>query len=180
MASNRNYKYTHYPLVKHLRYLADSVNTVSASRAELAELRRGLADPIRIAIYVERYIPEDTNDRDSYYLIAGLFAWHKSHQDNRSLGNAFGEMKDKSDSMEKRFFALLSAPKDMLDSRLGQAIRILASKGESLDWNRLLDDVLHWEDIKGGRQRQLARDYYYNKDDKYSTYDTNQENLDLK
>jgi len=76
------------------------------------------------------------------------------------LGAAFAHIKDDSGSMEARFFTLLSAPFEALPTRLGHAVRLLASKDVAIDWNMLMYDVLNWDDPRKRCQRALARDYY--------------------
>jgi CRISPR type I-E-associated protein CasB/Cse2 len=150
-------------LVRHLIYLADTVDSVPESRAALAELRRGLTEPLRIARHVVPYLPEGrfSPDRETWlYFIASLFALHRNHADGVSLGSAFRHMKGDSDSIEGRFLALLSAKPDHLDTHLRHAIRLLASRGVPLDWYRLANDIVHWDDEGKRKQHQLARDFY--------------------
>ncbi len=158
-----------YELVDHLIYLSESVDERSASRAALAHLRRGSSDIVSAARHVAPFLPAPRSRRDEeveerYYLVAALFAWNPRHREGVSLGRAFAQIRDESGSMEDRFFALLGTPVDALGPRLGQAIRLLGSRGDAaaLDWYRLLDDVLHWDDPKKRRQRALAREYFGN------------------
>jgi CRISPR system Cascade subunit CasB len=152
-------------LVDELIRLAATSDELSDSRAALAELRRGFQNPIRAARHVARFVPEpktraDEGREERYYWVATLFAWHKLHKPGISLGHAFRSIKDKSDSVERRFFMLLTLPSENLPERLGQAVRLLKSNEVPLDWHRLLDDVLRWDDIKKPRQFRLAKDFF--------------------
>ncbi len=149
-------------LVGHLTYLAQTADKISESRAALAELRQALNDPLRGAKHVVPYLGSGraTDDEKWFYLVASLFAHHRRHEKGKSLGDAFRRIKDDSGSIESRFLALLSAPSAQLPDRLRSAVTLLESRDVPLDWNRLLSDVLHWDDNGKRRQHGLARDYY--------------------
>ncbi len=163
--SDTTYRRGGQPLVDSLLKLAVTSDTNPSARAALAELRRGVTDPIRAAKHVIPYLPATGAGSaehliDRYFLVASLFAWSRQHQPGVSMGHAFARIRDDSGSMEKRLMALLATPAETLGARLGQCVRLLAGKGVGLDWTMLLDDVLHWDDSGKPRQRRLARDFY--------------------
>jgi CRISPR system Cascade subunit CasB len=154
-------------LVEHLIDLARTADQRSESRAALADLRHGAEDPLRMAKHVAPYLPPPNSASDEeketrLYVLASIFAWHRNHAKDMSLGKAFRTLMSKrdSDSIEGRFLALLAASSDQLETHLRNAVRLLASDNIPLDWHRLKDDVLHWDDEDRRRQRSLARDFY--------------------
>jgi CRISPR type I-E-associated protein CasB/Cse2 len=150
-------------LIGHLIGLAQTVEEVPRSRAELAQLRQGWIDPLRAARHVAPYL-DDERDGADFYLIAKLFALHRKDEKGMTLGKAFQklyEKKDKAESIEKRFLTVLSVPREQLDAHLRNAVTLLDSAGIGLDWGRLLSDIQAWEREGKPRQHQLARDFYY-------------------
>src|SRR5262249_23641243 len=122
-------------LIGELRQLADPVKP---DRATLAELRRSLNGDLGRALArvgclfagLPAYALDDA------VLVAALFASHQGPDPGVSLGAAFRELRDKagSDSVEKRFAALLDTEKEDLGARLRQAVSLLKSKDIALDW----------------------------------------------
>ncbi len=146
-----------------LLFWARTADTLSASRAALAELRHALPERerLRAAPYVAPCLgTNDARDEHWFYLVACLFATHRQHKQGQSLGQAFHALKDKSDSMEGRFLHLLSADAGRLPDLLRPAVALLAAHDVPLDWYKLLDDVLHWHLPNKPRQHKLARDFY--------------------
>ena len=78
------------------------------------------------------------------------------------MGAAFRPLKQKSDSMEARFVALLNADTDDLDDHLRHAISLLKANKppEPLDWFQLFQDLLQWDHPEGYIQLRWARDFY--------------------
>lgn len=170
-------------LIAHLITLPDKANdptdrrASSAARAELANLRRGRDEPLRIACHVLPCLQDpkpgfEAESVPTLYMLASLFAWHRRHEDNVSLGMAYRKLRDKRESSdahdkqksmgptERRFLALLTASPDRLESHLQHDLRLLESEGIALDWHWLTDDVLRWGLEGRPRQHQLARDFY--------------------
>lgn len=150
-------------LVRHLDHLANSADKISASRAALAELRQAIKDPMRGAKHIVPYLGQkNQHDEEWFYRIASLFAMHRKHQSDVSLGTAFRRVSEKrgSDSIEGRFLALLSASPDQLFDRLVGAVTLLKADEQPLDWCKLLDDARLWDRPGKRRQHALARDYY--------------------
>ena len=145
-----------------------------AWRPARAALRRSLAFPPgaypKAMPYVEPFIREVDRkrneqeahyleEREAYYLVAALYALKDgAHQEGRTLARALREKARKSDSVEKRFLALLDADRDQIAFRLRQAVALVEG---GLDFAQLLDDLVEWFDFKGLRVRaRWAREFY--------------------
>ena len=147
-------------------YLLNLAKEGKEDRGALADLRSGLGkepgEMARVHRYVVPYLPEeDYNDR-WYYVTATLFGAFPQHRKDRSLGAAFRPLKQKSDSMEARFVALLNAHPDDLHDHLRHAVRLLesAKPPQPLDWFQLFKDLLQWDHPEGHVQLRWARDFY--------------------
>jgi CRISPR system Cascade subunit CasB len=145
------------------------------NRAALAILRRSLsfesgAYPPAYPL-VERFVPRDCSARDSrrksLYLVAGLYAQHPKHG-SKSLASAFGELMRQrgSDSIEKRFIALLGADAENLGVYLRQVVSLLAADDIPFDYGLLQDDLRLWlnadadHDWLDNLRQRWARDFY--------------------
>ena len=146
--------------IGHLERLRDQED-----RRALATLRRGanrqpgtamemysLVLPWGVPRYAE----------DNAFLIAALFALHPQPKGQGTLGNAFAQLSEKSDSnsIEQRFNALLNCHYDDLPYHLRQAVSLLRSKEVPVDWQQLLRDVLGWEHDDRYIQRAWAREFW--------------------
>lgn len=133
------------------------------ARAALAELRQATNNPLRAAKHVAPHLApagqrEPAPDEPIFYALALLFAFHRQHEERVSLGEAFRRIRDDSGSTEKRFLALLASDGEhLLRHHLPHAVRLLASKNQPLDWYRLFDDVLRWDDEDGPQCRRVQR-----------------------
>lgn len=158
--------------VSHLVALAQS------NRGAMAELRRSLSHPpgahVAAFPYVERYAgTRHALDpyRKALYLVAGLFALNPDQQKGRSFATAYGRLSeqrnrsDKSNGIERRFIALLSADGESLPAHLRQAVSLLATDSIAFDYVRLLGDLAIWlaprkqDQLDSVRQR-WAQDFY--------------------
>jgi CRISPR system Cascade subunit CasB len=150
-------------LVAHLHRLHQAND-----RAALARLRRGLGkEPGSVwgmHGLVQPWLPADLPryHEDACYLIASLFASHPEPGGEGTLGKAFARLRAKhdSESIEKRFVAMLDADAADLPSHLRHAVSLLASAGVPVDWARLLDDVQRWGRPERFVQRRWSRDYW--------------------
>lgn len=133
-------------------------------RGALADLRSGLGKQpgamARVHKHVVPYLPEKSYNDRWYYLTATLFGAFPQHRGGRSLGAAFRPLKQKSDSMEARFVALLNAHPDDLDDHLRHAVSLLKANEQPLDWFRLFEHLLDWDHPDGRVQLRWARDFY--------------------
>ena len=147
--------------IGHLLRLAEEGHE---DRGALADLRSGLGkqpgEMARVHKHVVPYLPEQRYDDRWYYVTATLFGAFPRHRKGPSLGAAFRALRQKSDSMEARFVALLNAPPDDLDDHLRHVISLLRTNEQPLDWFRFFEDVLQWGHPDGHVQLRWARDFY--------------------
>ncbi len=155
---------------KFIGYLLNLTKEGNEDRDVLADLRSGLGkDPGkmgRVHKHVAPYLPEKNYNDRWYYLAATLFGAFPLHRKGRSLGTAFRPLKQKSDSMEARFVALLNAHPDDLDDHLRHAVSLLKANEQPLDWFLLFEDLLQWDHSDGHVQLRWARDFYRTNDRK--------------
>lgn len=146
-------------------------------RASIAELRRGLQEFPHLAPYMHRHLAPFTIyakgwEKQTYYLVAALFArYHSgskepmySDKGYHNMGSYFAEVVkqdgDVSDSIERRFNALLTAHPQDLHYHLRQAIAFLHGKSDvtiAINWERLFWDILKWDDDE---QRPLVQEQW--------------------
>jgi CRISPR system Cascade subunit CasB len=145
-------------------------------RAALATLRRGLGKQPGEAMELYRYIGRfitglSYSDENAYFLIATLFglypceSWRSSNEERyrTNLGSSLRLLKDQlnSDSIERRFVALLNSHRDDLPFHLRQIIGLLKSKEISIDWLQLLQALRYWDLDKTRRtQRDWAKSFW--------------------
>lgn len=143
-------------------------------RRALAVLRRSLSFPPGTYPpaypYVERFVGTDRHESDPFrlalYVVAGLFALHPNNVPRR-LAASLGELMFRrgSDSIEKRFIALLGADSDNLEQYLRQIVTLLAADDSGLDYVALLNDLPYWLNTNASERRdqirqRWARDFY--------------------
>lgn len=145
-------------------YLLGLAKEGQDDRGALADLRTGLGrepgEMSRVHKHVVPYLPEKSYNDRWYYVIAALFGAFPQHRQGYSLGAAFRLLRQKSDSMEARFVALLNAHPDDLDDHLRHAVSLLKANEQPLDWFRLFEDLLQWHHPEGYVQLRWARDFY--------------------
>ena len=128
-------------------------------------LRRSLSFPPgewpRAFPYVEPFVAGAGEwRRRMFYLAAGLWASARERNGNMPFGKAIGEYmgRVRSESVEKRFMALLEADADQLPHHLRQMCALLADS--AIDFAALLDGLLFWDAPGKGTQWRWARDFY--------------------
>lgn len=156
--------------VEHLESLV-----VSQDRAALAALRRGLGkDPGTVAEmhrHVVPWLPAGASpwQEDAYYVVAALFAWHQGswHRGDddakvTNLGASFARLAAsvESDSVERRFVAILNCHGDDLSTHLRHSVGLLKSNELPIDWSQLLSDIQNWGLESRPVQRGWARAYW--------------------
>ncbi len=162
-------------LMRHLIFLHeehDKKHDVSA-RGKLANLRYGMRDRLHDLYPVGRVFPAlregsltDNNERNEWRtLIAALYGYaHDEIGDvgGITLGFALRTLADKreSDSLERRFMAMLNADAEHLPGYLRQSVSLLKAEGIGLDWGALLGDVAQWQHPEKRTQKKWVRDYY--------------------
>ncbi|HEX6780206.1 MAG TPA: type I-E CRISPR-associated protein Cse2/CasB [Ktedonobacterales bacterium] len=164
-----------WEFVQALKRLADNRQGRPKNLGALAALRRGLGKPpgtvAEMYPYVTQYLPERPSRReeDAYFLIAALFAWHQldwtageEFKKKRNFGASFRRLALSADSqsIEKRFVALLDARSEDLPEHLRHAIGLLKSKEIPVDWVQLLEQVSAWDHDDRRVQRAWAGAYW--------------------
>lgn len=147
-----------HPFVKHLERLRESGN-----RAALAKLRRGWGKRMgtsEMYPYVVPFLPENPFEHARYFLVASLFGLHPGSGNGCSIGTAFRIMRKDSDSIEKRFMALLNAAEADIGGHLRQAVSLSRSRKIALDYHRLLKDLACWGHPDRFIQLRWARDFW--------------------
>lgn len=134
-----------------------------------AVLRRSLAfgpgQHIPAIPYVEPFLKgvEEGWRRDVHYLVAALWAahWREGRAGSASpLARACAahQLKSGSASTERRFISLLDADREQLPHHLRQMVSLLGE--QSIDFDALLSDLLHWNRDDKRTQNAWARDFY--------------------
>lgn len=152
------------PLIGYLRGLA-----TRQDRAALAHLRRGLnskpGESIEMFPYVGRFVSEKTNaghDR-AVFLTSALFAdYSDAAQNVGDLGRSVRQLSSEtgSDSIERRFVALLDAEPDDLHYYLRQMISLLKANSVAVNWTELFKDIRAWGSESRYAQKKWARSFW--------------------
>lgn len=147
------------------------LNKPPQNRAALAHLRRGLGKPPKTAMemfpYLGRFLSHDTkpNYENTVFIIAALFAYYPdAKHTSGNLGASLRELTESSDSIEKRFVALLNAETEDLPYYLRQIIGLLKSNDIGVNWEKLFFGVQNWknENLKETIQSQWAKQFWGN------------------
>ena len=124
---------------------------------------RGMAESHNALGLFFRLLPANVPrfHEETYFLVATLYPLAESGG-RGSLGDALSRVRDpKSDQgLDRRMEVLLDASQEQLPFRLRQALRFLESKRGSVDWPRLLEDLLAWDHPNRYVQEQWARAYF--------------------
>lgn len=155
--------------VNHLQRLAER------NRGALAELRHSLTyapgTTPRVFPYVESFIASDEFPasalRQAYYLVAGLYALHPQ-QRGVTLAKAMGILyhrQQQSQSIERRFIALLESHACTLAEPLRHCVTLLRAHELAIDYRALLSDLTIWlnparPDPLNKLRRRWASDFY--------------------
>ncbi len=153
-----------HPFVSYLEHLRD--DEVRSTKA-LAQLRRGLGKRMGtpdMYLYVVPFLPEHQQEQERYFLIASLFALHPERAPRGiSIGMTFWNVyleSDHSESIERRFKALLASDIEDLGHKLRSAVSLAKSKGVGIDYHRLFYDIKNWDHPDGFVQMSWARDFW--------------------
>lgn len=146
-----------YPMIQRLLDNA-------GDRAMLAALRRGLGQPPGAAPDMFPFVaPFAQRNESAAYLIAALFGLHPANTNQGNLGTHFRRLVlegSGEDAVERRFTHLLRSRREDLDDPLRQAVSLLKSKDVPVNWQQLMDDVLHWSDPNHRVQRRWASQFW--------------------
>jgi len=123
------------------------------ARGILAALRRGLQHPPGTCVEMYPHVvPWLGNvkgkwEKDMYYLIASLYAYHSNSSHSGNIGDALRivyQNRRESNSIEQRFVALLRSNPDELPFHMRQTISILKSENIPINWHELFYDLKRW------------------------------------
>lgn len=150
------------PFVLHLEELRQR-----GDRGALAALRRGLGRPPGTVPDMYPHVLPWARDRwreDACYLVGSLFALHSEGREEGNMGTAFAIMRSRdtkaSESLERRFIALLNSHRDELATHLRSAVSLLKAKDVPVNWHRLLRDILYWDHESHFIQQNWAREFW--------------------
>jgi CRISPR system Cascade subunit CasB len=156
-------------LMQHLEAVASRDD-----RGALAALRRGLGEPPGAAPemhpHVAPHLPDDgwTWTNRCCYAVAALFGLHARSASDGNMGTTFraiaaaeGERRgEASESLEKRFVALLKCSRDDLFDHLRHAVSLARGHEAPVNWRGLLRDCRHWNSPDRWVQREWARAFW--------------------
>ncbi|MDH5718655.1 MAG: type I-E CRISPR-associated protein Cse2/CasB [Spirochaetia bacterium] len=138
------------------------------SAAELAILRRCNKNPLEEPRLFSVLGKLGALNNYNHALIGCLFAvYHKAEElpkylENYNFGKAFRNAYDpKNEKADIRFRAILTASsRDTFTYRFRQAVRLMKSKDEPIDFSELLSDLNNWSNMRKFIQRKWAEGYY--------------------
>lgn len=157
---------------RFIKYLESLVKR--QDRAALAHLRRGLGKPPKTAMemypYLGQFMSDDSEKmqinyrrENAVFIVAALFAYYPDAKPNAgNLGASLSQLKDESDSIEKRFVALLNAEAEELPNYLRQITGLLKSKDIAVNWQTLFEDIQFWNNDNRRVQNTWARSFWRN------------------
>ncbi len=132
-----------------------------------AQLKRNAGKPLAeardsLALFY-RLLPSGVHpaQEEWYFLVATLYPLADEGQAGNlgdSLRRAAGDNNRK--GVDRRVEILLDADASQLPFHLRQSIRFLKSNDVSVNWPRLLEDVLQWNHPRHYVQKQWARSYF--------------------
>jgi CRISPR system Cascade subunit CasB len=98
---------------------------------------------------------------ETYFLVATLFPLADGGGSG-NLGASLFQARDPkyAQGLDRRVEVLLDADRGQLSFRLRQTIRFLYSRGVPVNWTRLLQDLLRWEQPERRVQESWAREYF--------------------
>jgi len=148
--------------VVHLESLRAQEN-----RGALAALRRGLGSPPGVVPtmypHILPWVPQNRQAEGTCYIVGSLFALHPEPGGKGNIGTAFAMVKEPSESLGKRFVALLNCHRDDLPTHLRQSVGLLKSRDIPINWRQLLKDILYWDHESRFVQQQWAREFWQSK-----------------
>ena len=153
---------------KFISYLEKFVR--DENRAALAHLRRGLGkeNAAEMFPYISGWTANiSRRDENAFFLIASIIGLYptnswKSDEKHNNLGKSLSFLKEESDSIEKRFVALLNSDEEDLPNHLRQIISLLKSKEAPINWYLLLKDIKSWLHEDRFVQRNWAKGFWGN------------------
>lgn len=146
--NKKEFKIPKSPFIDYLEELKRQENM-----GALASLRRGLQYDLGHCVDMYPYIipwlehVQGKWEKEMYYLIASLFAYHPRNCDSGNMGDVFRNIsrsKRETKSLEQRFVALLRSNPEDLPFHMRQAISIAKSENIPINWHELFYDLKRW------------------------------------
>ncbi len=159
-------------IFKFVNMLKRLNNPDNPNRGALAALRRGLGRPFGEAAdmypIVVPFLPDKIYRKEEriFYLIGALFAWHPSDMKKGNLGDSLKMLaaeRGESESLERRFIALLNCHTDDLPGHLRQNVGLLKSGDIPINWIQLFKDILKWDHPDKFVQKRWAKSFWAKK-----------------
>jgi len=147
-------------------YLRSLAEPGRENRSALADLRSGLGkqpgEAPRMHKHVVPYLGERQAPSDCwFYVAAAVFGAHPVHEQGRSLGECFRQLRQqRSESIEKRFLAILGSHPEDLPKHLANAAGLLKSANIGIDYICLIRDLVNWYAPDRKVQNRWAREFY--------------------
>lgn len=156
------------------RMFAKYLQSLQKNRAALAGFRRGLDNSlgnIDMLPYIASFLPEDRLGYPAYFLTAALFGLHPLSTETayHDMGRVFRFLavqqpgKEATQSLQRRFTALLDANRRDIAHHLRQAIAQAKSARNpvAINYRRLLLDLIDWDNADKFVQRRWARHFFF-------------------
>jgi len=102
-------------------------------------------------------------DIETYFLVATLYARHDRPGGTGNFAQCMKEIINRGanrESVSRRLAIVLDSHRDELPFRLRQAVGLVRSYECPIDWSRLLDDLLRWDDPRRRVQKAWARTFF--------------------
>jgi CRISPR type I-E-associated protein CasB/Cse2 len=148
----------------------DYLESLKEDRAAMAALRRGLgytADdaPAETRRIIEPRLSQTTSPswERACYLVGPLFAFHPESTGSGDMGAHLRAIRGddpNETAVERRFTQLLAAHPDDLADYLRQAVSLLKSKDQPINWRVLFQHICNWDHPTGYVQKTWARSFW--------------------
>jgi CRISPR type I-E-associated protein CasB/Cse2 len=147
--------------LRRLRALAPGTKGKDWDRATLARLRHGLGKDAAFLLYRAGWLFAGVPDPalEDAALVASLFASYPDSGRDSSLGAALRPLRQ-SESVAKRFAALVDSHREDLPGRLRQVVSLLKANNCPLGWGLLLEHLRGWDHESRWVQKRWSRDFW--------------------
>ncbi|MBA7527500.1 CRISPR-associated protein Cse2 [subsurface metagenome] len=105
-------------------------------------------------------------EKNMYYLIASLFAYHPVSTETGNLGDIFRELylkRQENPSLEQRFITLLKSNPEDVPFHIRQAISLAKSDNIPINWYELFFDLLRWNNVNYPPYEKWAQSFWKQK-----------------
>ena len=121
-----------------------------------------LAEARNLALFYQILPPGVSAYQEEMYFLAATLLPQVENRDCGNLGYSLRQTQTASNKkgLDRRIEILLDADETQLPFRLRQAIHLLSSNRVSINWSRLLQDLLDWYSPSRFVQKDWARSYF--------------------